>query len=203
MNEAIAFLTLQDNIAFSVSLALMAMLGLVSALGVDFDTDFDADVGGIPLLDWALPGRLPMLVGLAILLAVYGLVGLAGQQAIMANTGSTLGALTAALAAILPAVIISRPISKAISRIMPKDESSAIQLHELISKRGHIEYGTAREGYPARATFIDRHGQMHLIMVEPDVPGETLTSGQEVMLISIENGAGRAIAVDPRPDLGL
>lgn len=203
MDEAIAFLMLGENISFAVALALMAMLGIVSALGLELNHELDADVGGIPILDWVLPGRLPMLAGLTLLLGIYGLVGLAGQQVLLTYTGSLLDVLPASLAAVLPAIILAKPLGAVMGRIMPKDETSAISVEQLVGKRGRIEYGTAREGFAARAIFRDWHGQDHYIMVEPDVPETTLASGEEVMLVSLENGAGRAIAVEPRPDLTI
>lgn len=197
--EAIEFITLNDNLPFAVALAVMAMVGAISALGLDFDQADGADGIDLPLLDWLNPGRMPMLAGLTVLLCVYGILGLAGQQAFMALMGHTADALPAGIAALLPAGLATRPINRCLARIMPRDETSAITIHQLIGRRGRIEIGTARTGFPARARFVDDHGQMHMLMVEPTDSAKELPMDEEILLVSIDGGIGRAIAVEPTP----
>lgn len=197
--EAIGFITLNDNLPFAVALAVMAMVGAISALGLDFDQADGADGIDLPLLDWLNPGRMPMLAGLTVLLCVYGVLGLAGQQTFMALMGHTADALPAGIAALLPAGLATRPINRGLARIMPRDETSAITIHQLIGRRGRIEIGTARAGFPARARFVDDHGQMHMLMVEPTDSAKELPMDEEILLVSIDGGIGRAIAVEPTP----
>ena len=197
--EAIEFITLNDNLPFAVALGVMAMVGAISALGLDFEQADGADGIDLPLLDWLNPGRMPMLAGLTVLLCVYGVLGLAGQQAFMALAGHTADALPAGVAALLPTALATRPLNRGLARIMPRDETSAITVHQLIGRRGRIEIGTARAGFPARARFVDDHGQMHMLMVEPSDAAKELPMDEEVLLVSIDGGIGRAVAVEPTP----
>lgn len=196
--DALGFILLSDNMPFAVALCAMALFGVVSAIGLDFDADGSLDLH-IPILDWVNPGRLPMLAALTVMLCIYGVVGLAGQQTLLALTDHTLDALPAGLGAALPALIVSRPITRGLAKILPRDETSAINIQEIVGKRGSIEIGKAMQGHPARARFIDNHGQQHLLMVEPTEPDVTLEQGQEILLISIEDNLGRVIAVEPNP----
>ena len=79
MTEALIFLSQPETMPFSISLVLMALIGAVSLLGLDFevgvdapsiDMDIDADAGinGISIIDWVNPGRLPFLAALALFL---------------------------------------------------------------------------------------------------------------------------------------
>lgn len=199
MDEAIAFLTLQDNVAFSVALALMVMIGLVSAIGIDGDMDAD----GIPVLDWANPGRLPMLAYLTILLAVYALIGLGGQQAMLSLTGHTASGVLGGLAAVPAALLVSVPIGRVLSRILPRDETTAIRITELVGQRGEIEIGVSSAGSPARARFKDAHGQTHYVMVEPNDPETRIGTGAHVLLVDHDGQAGKVIEVEPRPDISF
>lgn len=201
--DALSFIVLDDNIPFSVSLALMALLGLVSALGLDIDGADGHDGIEVPLLDWMNPGRMPMLASLTIVLCVYGVLGLAGQQAMVALLGHTADALPAGAAAVLPAAFAARGANRLVAPFMPRDETSAISIQELVGRRGNIEIGTATSELPARARFVDDHGQMHMVMVRPNDPAESLRRDQEILLVSYEDGEGRAIAVEPRNRFGL
>ena len=98
MTEALIFLSQPETMPFSISLVLMALIGAVSLLGLDFevgpdapsiDMDIDADAGidGISIIDWVNPGRLPFLAALALFLMIYSLIGLAGQQFLEESTG--------------------------------------------------------------------------------------------------------------------
>lgn len=197
--EALGFIALDDNLPFAAALAVMAMLGIVSAIGLDVDQTDGAGGIDLPVLDWLNPGRMPMLAGLTVLLSIYGLLGLAGQQAMTALLGHTADALPAGLVTLLPAALIARPVNRGLSRILPRDETSAITIHQLVGRRGRIEIGTARTGFPARARFFDDHGQMHMLMVEPSDESQELAMDEEVLLVSIENGLGKAVAVEPSP----
>lgn len=197
--DAIDFITLNDNLPFAVALAVMAMLGLVSAIGLDFDGVDGHDGLDLPLLDWVNPGRMPMLASLTVLLCVYGLTGLVGQQTMLALLGHTADAIPAGLAALPVAGLLTRPINRGLAVVLPRDETSAITIDQLRGRRGRIEIGTARTGFPARARFVDDHGQMHMLMVEPSNEGEELTQDAEILLVSVEDGAGKAIAVEPNP----
>jgi hypothetical protein len=85
---------------------------------------------------------------------------------------------------------------------MPRDETTAIALDELVRRDAEIQIGTARAGSPARARVIDRHGQAHHVMVEPQDPASELRAGETVLLVRREGGTFYAIQYES-PLLGL
>ncbi|QIG81009.1 OB-fold-containig protein [Stakelama tenebrarum] len=205
------FLLSNANLPFAVALAVLVLLAVVQLIGlgdllgdadadVDIDVDADAEldiVGGLASVIGF--GRLPLLVWLSLLLAVFALLGLGGQQAMLGFTGDTLPALPAAGLAGLVALPLTGALSRPLARILPHDETTAVGIDSLIAKRGIIEIGRATRGSPARAAVGDRFGHIHHVMVEPNEDGEVLESGVEVLLVRREGDIFHAIAVEARP----
>lgn len=169
------------NWPFSVALLIMLMIGAVEALGlgasaVHVDVHADLDGGG-DLLGWLGIGRVPLLMLLVVFLAFFGLAGLAIQQ--FAGPLDLWIAVPAAAAAALPLTGLG---GRGLARIMPRDETTAIGLDELVGRRGTITIGTARRGSPAQARVRDMHGQVHYVMVEPYDDSQAIGEGETVRL---------------------
>lgn len=196
------FLLAPENLFFSTALMLLLMVGVVEALGLGFSA-FDAgdvDLGETdagPLLGWIGVGRLPLLMVLVAALAAFGLCGLALQQTAAAWTGRLLPAPVACLAATLAALPLTGVISRFLARIIPTDETSAVSLATLVGRRGQIVLGRATAGCPARARVRDAFGQSHYVLVEPNLAGDRLGEGDEILLVTREAGHFRAIGVAP------
>lgn len=194
------FLGQGENIAFSVALALMVLIGLVEALGlgaasIDVDLDLHLPDAAAPL-HWLGIGRVPLLVLLIAFLAAFGLVGLAGQQLAQELTGTLVSpwlAIPAAAAAALP---VTAAGSRLLARVLPQDETTAIDVATLVGRTGQIVVGTARRGAPARARVRDEHGQSHYVLVEPDNDGQAIGEGETVLLVRREANLFRAIVYD-------
>jgi len=194
-----------DMLPFSGALVLMLLIGLLMAFGLgDFvdgvDTDIDTGIGGdvtaggdglLALLGF---GRLPLMMLLVLFLAVFGLVGLVGQQLAVAATGATLTAWIAGPAAAMLAGPMTGALARPIARILPHDETSAIDRDALIGRFGRIQLGTAASGSPARAEVKDGYGLVHLVMVEPDNADQQLREGEEIILVRRENELFKAIS---------
>lgn len=199
----IDFLLAPENFMFAAALVLMLLIGLVEALGFGLaalDTGPELDAGhaeGSILLDWLGFGRLPLLMTLVVALASFGLAGIALQQAALAWIGHLLPMSLAAGGAVLAALPLTALISRPLARILPTDETTAIDLDSLVGRRGRITLGTAELGSPARARVRDPHGQSHYLLVEPHLPGERLTESDEILLVAREASSFRAIAVTP------
>lgn len=196
-----AFLLAPENIVFVSALVLMLLLGLVQAIGLSGDADFDAP----DWLDWMGFGRVPLLVVLVLLLASFGLIGLVGQQ-IAADVAGTLLpwwiAVPGAGALALPATGLS---ARLLAPILPRDHTTAIDVGDLVGSQAHIVTGRAATGSPARARVEDWHGQAHYLMVEPDNADQIFEEGERVLLVRREGGVFRAIAYGDHhlPRLGV
>lgn len=196
-----AFLSAPENIVFVSALVLMLLLGVVQAVGLAGDADFDAP----DWLDWLGFGRVPLLVVFVLLLASFGLIGLIGQQVAHDVFGGLLPAWIAAPGAgalALPATGLS---ARLLAPILPQDHTTAIDVDDLVGSGATILTGRATTGSPARARVEDWHGQAHYLMVEPDNAGQVFEEGERVLLVRREGEVFRAIAYGDHhlPRLGV
>jgi hypothetical protein len=198
------------NLPFVLALAALGVIALVQVTGLGDVLDSDADAGGglelggfgdavIALLGL---GRVPLLIWLASLLLVFGSIGLIGQMWIADWLGGPLSAGWAVLAAGAAALPLNSLAMRPLAAVMPKDETTAIALDELVRRDAEIQIGTARAGSPARARVIDRHGQAHHVMVEPHDSASELRAGDTVLLVHREGETFFAIHYES-PLLGL
>lgn len=198
-----AFLFATENIVFVSAIVLMLLIGAVQAIGIagDFDLDIhgDADLPGwLGLgwleLGWLGLGRLPLLMLLAIFLALFGMIGLIGQHLLLDFAGAMLSPLIAAPAAFLASLPLTGFAARSLAPLLPRDQSSAVPLDALTGSFARIVTGVARSGSPARARVEDVHGQAHYVMVEPDNAGQTLEEGETILLVRREDHVFRAIS---------
>jgi hypothetical protein len=195
----ISFLSASENVVFVSALLLMVLIGLVQLIGFGFDTDLadaDAHPDGTPLdfLSWAGVGRLPLLMLLVVFLAIFGAVGLIGQQLSQDLLGGMASAALAVPAAAAAALPLTGFAARGLARILPRDHTTAIDLDWLTGTSAQIVTGRAAPGSPARARVEDQHGQTHYVMVEPDNPGQAFEEGERVLLVRREGQLFRAIS---------
>jgi len=193
-----AFLFATENIVFVSAIVLMLLIGAVQAIGIagDFDLDIhgDADLPGWLGLGWLGLGRLPLLMLLAIFLALFGMIGLIGQHLLLDFAGAMLSPLIAAPAAFLASLPLTGFAARSLAPLLPRDQSSAVPLDALTGSFARIVTGVARSGSPARARVEDAYGQAHYVMVEPDNAGQTLEEGETILLVRREEHVFRAIS---------
>jgi hypothetical protein len=200
------------NLPFLIALAALAVIALLQVTGLgeliedggDFDTAEGIDAGGFGEALTALLGlgRVPLLIWLASLLFIFGSIGLIGQAWIASLFGAPLSAGWAMLAAGGAALPLNSLAARPLGAVMPKDETTAITLDDLVRRDAEIQIGTARAGSPARAKVIDRHGQAHFVMVEPHDAATQFTAGDTVLLLRREGQTFYGIQYES-PLLGL
>jgi hypothetical protein len=187
------FMMAPENLPFAVALVLMLMIGAVEAIGLgagavhlDGDAGLGADGGG-DLLGWLGLGRIPLLMLIVVLLALFGLVGVTGQALAASLTGGPVSPWIAAPAALAAALPLTGVAARGLARILPGDETTAVGRDSLIGRRATIVVGTARCGSPARASVRDVHGQTHYVMVEPSDERQAVPEGGTVLLVARED----------------
>ncbi len=107
------FMLAPENLPFAVALVVMIMIGAVEAVGLGASAahvDLGADGAGGDLLGWLGIGRVPLLMLLVVLLALFGLIGLAIQQFADALIGSPLSPWLAAPLAFVPRSMYALPL---------------------------------------------------------------------------------------------
>lgn len=193
-----------SNIFFSVSLCLMLLLGLTEVILLVVGTSSqgfldqfipdqlaemnhpDLDISGqqsiwVQLLDWLYLGRIPVLIWLIIFLTTFALTGFVIQAFSHQLTALFFPAWIIAPATLFLCMPLVRMSVAIIGRVLPKDETTAIYSHELVGLTAEIILGEARINYPAQAKVKDQHGQIHYILVEPEID-VSFKAGQCVIL---------------------
>lgn len=188
------------NLPFLIAFGALAVIAVLQVTGVsdviegagEFDvSDSGADgldAGGFGEALTALfgLGRVPLLIWLAALLFLFATLGVIGQSVLASTLGAPLGAGWAALLAGGAALPLNSLAMRPLAAIMPRDETTAIGLDELVRRDAEIQIGTARLGSPARAKVIDVHGQAHFVMVEPHDQTKEFKAGDTVLLVRRE-----------------
>ena len=173
---------------FAIAFVVMVGIGLIEAVGLglghlDLDAGVGADADGT-FLDWlGLGGEVPILIWLTALLGCFTLAGVAIQQLATAIGGAPFIWPIAAGGAAVAGGLLNTVAVRGLARIMPGFESSAISTDDLLRQRGKVLEGQAQRGRPARVKVVDRHGQAHVIMVEPHDDADTLVSGATVLIV--------------------
>lgn len=204
------------NLPFLIAFGALAVIALLQVTGVseviegagEFDGG-DSGAGGLEAGGFgeALTallglGRVPLLIWLAALLFVFATVGVIGQSVLTSLLGTPLSAGWAALAAGAAAVPLNSLAMRPLGAIIPKDETTAIGLDELVRRDAEIQIGTARASSPARAKVIDVHGQAHFVMVEPHDQTQEFKAGETVLLVRREGETFYGVQYES-PHLGL
>lgn len=179
---------------FTAALGLLLLL-LLQLIGLDADAADGADGGLGAALDWLNAGRLPLLVLLILYLALFAVAGF-GIQLAAATLVGLLPWPVAAGGAAAAALALTRQTSRPLARILPLDETTAVDIDSLVGRRARIVLGTARAGHAARAEVTDAHGQRHFVMVEPS--DDTEFTPDHLLLLVARNGPQfRAVAIPP------
>ena len=200
------------NLPFLIAFGALAVIALLQVTGVseaiegagEFDSPDGLEMGGFgdALTTLLGLGRVPLLIWLAALLFVFAAVGVIGQSVLASMLGAPLSAGWATLAAGAAALPLNSLVMRPLGAIMPKDETTAIDLDDLVRRDAEIQIGTARAGSPARAKVIDVHGQAHFVMVEPHDPTLAFTAGDTVLLVRREGPTFYGVQYES-PLLGL
>jgi hypothetical protein len=200
------------NLPFLIAFGALAVIAVLQVSGVadviegagEFDAPDGLEMGGLgdALTTLLGLGRVPLLIWLAALLFVFAAIGFIGQAVIAGLLGAPLSAGWAALAAGGAAVPLNSLAMRPLAAILPRDETTAIDLDDLVRRDAEIQIGTARAGSPARAKVIDQHGQAHFVMVEPHDQTLAFQAGDTVLLVRREGPTFYGVQYES-PLLGL
>lgn len=186
------FLLAAGNVPFVAALVLMLLIGAAEAMGLGAGLalgegldglDGDVNVETPSLLSWINVGRLPLLMLIVVFLFAFGMTGLIGQRLVAAILGQPGPWFMAAPLAFAVALPVTRVFGRGVSRIMPKDETSAVSRDSLVGRVAVIVTGEARQASAAQARVRDQHGQVHYVMVEPDNAADVFAQGASVLLV--------------------
>jgi hypothetical protein len=111
----------------------------------------------------------------------FGLSGVGYQLIALTATGHLAPVLDASIFAGICAVFSIRGLGM-VFRKLKLVSTTALEPQEFLGNVATVSSPEARQGYAASAKFTDRHGYVHLLMVEPSTSGEVFVEGDRVVL---------------------
>ena len=178
-----------------------------AGVDADLDADIEGGLGGhavevgpvdqigpfTRMLSWLRVGRVPILILAVIFLLAFGLGGLILQTIVAGVFGRGLPSLIAVIPAFFFGIGSMNVLGGLAEKVIPRDETSAVSQDTFVGRVATITLGTARQGSSAEARLRDQYQQAHYVMLEPDVEGEELHQGEEVLIVRKEGSTYRAI----------
>ena len=194
---------------FAVAAAIMLALGGIELLatlvgfsisqvvGKDhLEADSDNGLGGLFL--WINAGRLPLLVLIILALGVFAIAGFF-LQGLAHGVGLSIPASIAAIAAAGFSLPVIRLTSRGIARIIPRDETYAVEEADFIGHVAEVSIGPLDQGLPGRVRLKDVFGNWHSLVARASPDSTPLPVGASVLLV--DRDAKSFIAISAPADL--
>jgi hypothetical protein len=193
---------------FAVAAAIMLALGgiellttlvgfsLSQVVGKDIEADGDSGLGGLFL--WINAGRLPLLVLIILALGVFAIAGFF-LQGPAHGVGLSIPASIAAIAAAGFSLPVIRVTSRGIARIIPRDETYAVEEADFIGHVAEVSIGPLDQGLPGRVRLKDVFGNWHSLVARASPDSTPLPVGASVLLV--DRDARSFIAISAPADL--
>jgi Protein of unknown function (DUF1449) len=167
------------------SIEVVSMLvgaSLSEMLGTNIDFGHPSDNGVINAISWINVGGVPLLIFLLLLLGAFSITGFLIQDVARMVAGP-LPATVASVGAIVVSIPLVRTASGAIARVIPKDESYAVGLGDLVGRVGEVVIGPLDQGPPGRVSVADMHGNRHFFSSVAAPASGPLSQGTLVLLV--------------------
>jgi hypothetical protein len=145
-------------------------------------------------LAWLYVGTVPVLMVFIVFLALFGMIGLTAQQLLRSLLGMWVPGVVAAPIVAVACLPVVRACTGALARLLPRDESSAVDAATFVGRTALVTGGDARAAMPAQARLTDQFGTTHYVLVEPEDAEDTLATGSLVLLVR-QTGGGRFSAI--------
>jgi Protein of unknown function (DUF1449) len=190
---------------FAVAAAIMVSLGGIELLtmivgfsiselvGHDFGLDSDSHNGIGGLFLWINAGRLPLLILIILALGIFSIAGFL-LQGITHGAGAVLPVPIAALAALALSIPVIRLTSRGIARIIPRDETYAVNEADFVGHVAEVSIGPLDHGLPGRVRLKDVHGNWHSVAARASSDSVPLPVGARVLLVDRDNRTFIAIS---------
>jgi hypothetical protein len=195
---------------FAVAAAIMLALGGIELLAmlvgfsigelfgkeVAVDVDSGDGLGGLFL--WINAGRLPLLILIILALGAFSIAGFF-LQGVAHGVGISVPAWIAALAAAAGSIPVIRVTSRGIARIIPRDETYAVDDADFIGHVAEVSIGPLDQGLPGRVRLKDVFGNWHSLVARASPESTPLPVGASVLLV--DRDAKSFIAISAPADL--
>ncbi|HZR73338.1 OB-fold-containig protein [Bradyrhizobium sp.] len=205
MSAVTDILLAPDVRPFAIAAAIMAALGGLEALtmivgfsiseliGADFalEAEHDSAIGGLFL--WINAGRVPLLILIILVLGVFAIAGFF-LQGIAHIAGTAIPVALAALFAAALSLPAVRVASRGIARIIPRDETYAVNDADFVGKVAEVAIGPLDQGLPGRVRLKDVFGNWHSVPARASADSNPLPVGASVLLVDRDSKSFIAIS---------
>jgi hypothetical protein len=168
------------------------LVGLSASQWIDHATGTHGHAHVDGVLDWLNAGRVPLLVLIMLALGAFAAAGFA-LQAVAHAVGLPLPALAASVLAALGAVPAVRSASRAIARLVPRDETYAVDPAEFVGRTAEVTMGPLDDGLPGRVKLRDAYGNWHFPRARAAKGHAPMAVGSTVLLVEREGATFLAI----------
>src|SRR5262245_10158204 len=167
--------------------------------GADHGTDHsaardDALLSGA--LDWLNAGRVPLMILIMVALGAFAAVGYV-IEGVARAIWSPLPALPASVLALVAAAPVVRGLTRIVARIVPRDETYAVDPSDLAGRTAEVTMGPLDQGLPGRVKLRDAHGNWHFPRARAAHGQAPMATGSTVLLVEWKDTAFLAIAAPP------
>ena len=191
-----------ECLPFAIGAVMLAALTFIEmvcllfgfSLGEMIDNSLGGDHhGGTGIFSWLNAGGVPILVLLLLSLGLFSIAGFLIQIVAHAAWG-LLPAAPAAIAAFVLAMPAVRLSSGLVARIVPRDETYAVEPAELVGRSAEVTVGPLDQGLPGRVRIKDQHSNWHVLRARaaPDQQAP-IPIGATVLLVDLVDGIFLAI----------
>jgi hypothetical protein len=195
---------------FAIAAAFMLALGGIELLAtlvgfsisellgkeVTVEADHANGLGGLFL--WINAGRLPLLILIILALGMFSIAGFF-LQALAHGVGISVPVSIAALAAAACSIPAVRVTSRGIAKIIPRDETYAVDEADFIGHVAEVSIGPLDQGLPGRVRLKDVFGNWHSLVARASPESVPLPVGASVLLV--DRDAKSFIAISAPADL--
>ncbi|PWE55625.1 hypothetical protein DEM27_13125 [Metarhizobium album] len=147
-------------------------------------------------MSWLNAGGVPILVLAVILLSAFAAAGFAIQAMWSNVTGGPMPLYAAMTGAVAVAIPVTRWTSNGISKIIPRDETNAVEQADFIGLVGIVTLGPLDQGNPGTVRVKDRFDNIHILRTRA-APGHVIATGEQVLIVDGEAGLFQAIPAPP------
>lgn len=183
------------------SIEVVSMLvgaSLSEMLGTNIEFGHPSDNGVLNAISWINVGGVPLLIFLLLLLGAFSITGFLIQD-IARMVAGPLPATVASVGAVAVSVPLVRAASRTIARVIPRDESYAVGLGDLVGRVGEVVVGPLDQGPPGRVSVADIHGNRHFVWAVAAPSSSPLPQGTMVLLV--DRDGTRFVAVKAEDEL--
>lgn len=200
------FFTSNANIIFNIAIAIVLILGLLECLGLllgvslsafmdnlsPFDIELSSeinksadisDTGVSQVFNWLSLDKLPLMIWLVVFLTSFAVLGYVLNFISYKMFGFSFPSYISVPIAIFMGLIATGRLGNSLSRLIPKNQSSAVSVSSFSGQIATIISGTARVGSPAEGRVVDEFNQKHYVLIEPMEPKCKFVAGERVLLI--------------------